>query len=484
VPSLPGQIGTVVVQVPLPLATNISPSSLPAEQPSSLLSLLPGLAVVTQTTGYTGTVTSTRTILPLPGGSTATVQIFTPVPQLSTVPAGAAVVTYTIGYDGNVITTKSYLPDPSGPNVVTVVVATPTSIVQASVIPVTVTQTTQWTGTVTSTRTVLPVSGGSTATVQIFTPAAQLSGGATVPGAAVVTYTVGYGGNVPTTQSYLPDTSGSNIVTVLVQTPTGLSYVTQTTDYIGTGISTRTIYPAPGGSTATVQIFTPAIELSPGATVPSAGVVTYTIGYTGNVPTTRTYIPNASGTNVMTVLVETPTGLSYITQTTDYIGTGISTRTIYPAPGLSTGTVQIFIPAQELPAGSAVPGAAIVTYTTGYTGNAPTTRTYIPNVSGTNIMTVLVETPIGLSYITQTTDYIGTGISTRTIYPAPGSSTATVQIFIPALELAFGSTIPGAAVVTLTEGYDGIVPVTRTYVPNSSGTNIMTVIVQTPTQAY
>jgi hypothetical protein len=145
--------------------------------------------------------------------------------------------------------------------------------------------------------------------------------------------------------------------------------------------------------------------------------------------------------------------------------------------------VQIFTPAIELSPGSTVAGAAVVTYTTGYTGNVPTTRTYIPNSSGTNVMTVLVQTPIGLTYTTQTIDYIGTGLSTRTVYPLPGSSTATVQVFTPALELPPGSSVAGAAVITYTTGYDGNVAVTRTFVPNSSGTNVMTVVVQTPTRS-
>jgi hypothetical protein len=281
-----------------------------AMNPGALpLSVAAPFQYTTVTSAYAGPVAATTTVaVPSLPGQIGTVVVLVPeaLAAPSPVPAGAAVVTYTVGYDGNVVTTKSYLPDPTGPNIVTVLVATPTILAI-----VTVTETLQWTGSVPLTRTIPPVPGGSTATVQIFTPAAQLPGQATVPDAGVVTYTIGYGGNAPTTQSYPPDPAGLNIVTVVVQTPTGLNYITQTTDYIGTGLSTRTIYPPPGSSTATVQIFVPALELASGSTVPGAGIVTLTEGYDGVVPFTRTFVPNVSGANIVTVLVQTPTIMAY-----------------------------------------------------------------------------------------------------------------------------------------------------------------------------
>ncbi|KAK1994957.1 hypothetical protein LX36DRAFT_547507, partial [Colletotrichum falcatum] len=537
-------IGTVLVQVPQSaLPTDLASSSADSiagstagSSAGSSAGVLPAI-FTTVTSGYTGSVTQTTTLLPDASdiSSIGTVLVQVPQSALPTDPASSSAgsaagssagpsagalpnifTTVTSGYAGSIIQTTTLLPGPSDiSSIGTVLVQIPHSSAgpsagsSAGVLPnIFTTVTSGYAGSIIQTTTLLPgpsdISSIGTVLVQVPQSALPTDLSSSPTAAYTTIFSTGTGDAASTTTIEPSSNDPLGVGTVIVNLPSGLAtssptnsvsvvYTTIVSFYSGSDPATTTFDPAAGDSIGTVLIQVPLTASSGASPSSSIGIqpasyvtVTSSGGFIGLGPATTT-IPPANSGDAGTVVVQLPdqtlaSGILYTTVTSGYDGLATLTSSL-PLATVGGSPVQTVL--VQVPTASVSSGILFTTVTSGYAGSVTQTSSLpLGTVNGSPVQTVLVQVPSATGaldgqYTTLTSGYPGSVVTTQTGILTGADGLVTVLVLSPTAISSPAATSTSGLFVTITSGYGGSITATSTgSVTGVDG--LVTVVVQTP----
>jgi hypothetical protein len=382
VPTLPGQTGTVVVEVPTTLSSSFT--------------------TINRGTAFTSTVTSVVSAGLLTSATTTTyVLIGVPTVYSTVTITSGSVATTTTVISASTTFVHAFAPTPT--------LSTSTTLTVGG---------TAFTSTVTSIIPTGPLTPATITTYVLVAVPAILS---------FTTVTTLYAGTVPTTTTEFIPTVPLQTGTVVVVVASPRTYSTTTSGWTSTSIITTTLFtPTAVGQTEIVRVQTPVVSYT---TITRCGP--------GPVIKTITQSPTNGGT-LGSFVVETLA--SFVTTILDqgYSAFQATNTTVYPTTPLGTGIVLSLIPNYQ-----ATPSARAITTITSTIRAGPVSCTLVNSVfpggnGQTGTFSIISATPIPL-----TTIYTTSGsIRTTSTSSADLAGTVTVRVILPTLTAPFiGPTI-------------------------------------------